>query len=144
MHDVMRGGDSPSARRAMHGWLRARRIAAAVAGWAIAALLVGMVGPWVAARDGAGAALLFNVAAVLAVSGLLAIPALRVRRLGPTAWVGAGWLALSIVAEICVAGWGRPRWSDLLGSTAAPWMHNVLMLSWLVGPALFSRAATDD
>ena len=34
---------------------------------------------------------------------------------------------------------GHAGWSQLLGDPGVHWMRNVLMLSWLAAPAIFSR-----
>ena len=122
--------------------LRAGRIAVAALTWAIAAIVVSLGGPWIAARAGASSAVVFKIATVLAMSGVLALPPLRARGLGPGEWMGVGWLCLAILTEIVVGLWVQPGWSELLGSTAktaVPWMRDLLLLSWLAAPLTFSR-----
>ncbi len=115
------------------------RAVVTIGSWALAAGLVAGVGPAVAADSGARAALLFKLTVILAVSGSLATGPLRRRGLEPTLWTGLAWLALTIVAEVATALLVRHGWCELLGNPDVPWMRNVLMLTWLAAPALFTR-----
>ena len=116
------------------------RLVATVASWVLAAGLVAGLGPVVALASGAGAALVFKVAAIVAVAGLLAARPLRRHGLQPSPWTGVAWLALTIVAEMVTAMLVHHGWCELLGDPAVRWMRNVLMLSWVGAPALFTRA----
>ena len=67
------------------------------------------------------------------------------RRLAPdgdvdkTIAIGLLWLALSIVAEVIVAGaTGRP-FALLLGSTGHPLVRGLTLLLWVATPSLFVR-----
>jgi hypothetical protein len=123
--------------------LRWRRATAAFACWLLVALVVSGVGPLVATRTSTVVTVLFEIAAILAGSGLLATPFARARGLAPSPWTGAGWLTLAIATEVAVAAQGHAGWSPLLGTTGAPWVRNALLVSWLVGPLLFSRDSAD-
>lgn len=118
---------------------RPLRAAVTLGAWALAAGLVAVGGPPVAAASGAHAALLFKVTAIVAVCGALASSPLRKRGLDPTLWTGLAWLALTVVAEIATALVVRQGWCELLGDPAVRWMRNVLMLTWVAAPALFKR-----
>lgn len=53
-------------------------------------------------------------------------------------FVGVTWLVLAIVAEIVETGHLGHDWFELLGSPDSG-LRNVLIISWIVAPALFAR-----
>jgi len=52
--------------------------------------------------------------------------------------VGVTWLLLAMVAEIVETQHLRHEWFELLGSPDSA-LRNVLMIAWIVAPALFAR-----
>lgn len=52
--------------------------------------------------------------------------------------VGITWLALAMVAEIMETRHLGHNWFELLGSPDSA-LRNVLMIAWIVAPALFAR-----
>ena len=57
--------------------------------------------------------------------------------------LGVTWLLCDVVAELLAARVLGHGWFDLIGSPDHPWLRNLLMLTWLLSPALFSRREAD-
>src|SRR5262245_49922347 len=53
--------------------------------------------------------------------------------------VGVTWLLLDIVAELVMAKVVGHGWFELIGSPGEPWLRNLLMITWIIAPAVFAR-----
>jgi hypothetical protein len=124
----------------VHGWKRhgVTRAVMAVAFWSIAALLVALVHQKLDANS--------PVASVaLEVSTIVAMAAVYIRIVSPEAtldhalFVGTAWVLLAISAEIIMTASSGRQWFALLGSPAHGGLRCVLLIAWLIAPALFVR-----
>lgn len=109
----------------------------AVVFWGIAALLVALVHQKVGAAS--------PVASVaLEVMAIVAMAAVYIRVVSPHAtldhalFVGTTWVLLAIAAEIIMTASSGRQWFALLGSPAHGGLRCVLLIAWIVAPALFA------
>ncbi|HVR39692.1 MAG TPA: hypothetical protein VMU84_11400 [Thermoanaerobaculia bacterium] len=104
--------------------------------WLIAALLVMGVNSALV-RVTPGAAAVVKIAAIVSAAfGYMRLTA-RNATVDHALLVGLVWLLLDVGAEIAVARFA------LLGTPARPAMRDVLLLAWIIAPALFARSASD-
>lgn len=102
--------------------------------WIAAALLVlathGFVDPYSLA---AGAVL--KLGAIVVAAFLYIRFTARNATVDHAVFVGVAWLMLDIISELTLR-------VDLLGSTAAPAMRNLMLVTWIAAPALFARVCS--
>lgn len=55
-------------------------------------------------------------------------------------FTGIGWAVLSIIAEMIVVSNFSQTWHPLIGSPAQPGYRDVLLLTWVGAPAMFTRS----
>lgn len=53
--------------------------------------------------------------------------------------VGVAWLVLDIVAEVVTASMVGHGWFELIGSPAKPALRDLMLVIWIVAPAVFAR-----
>jgi hypothetical protein len=110
----------------------------AVVFWSVAALLVALAHQRLDASS--------PVASVaIEVSTIVAMAAVYIRIVSPEAtldhalFVGTTWVLLAISAEIIMTASSGRQWFALLGSPAHGGLRCVLLIAWLIAPALFVR-----
>src|ERR1043166_1786409 len=115
----------------------ALRAAMAIVFWSIAALLVALVHQRLDATSPVASA-------VIEVTAIVAAAAAYIRIVAPEAtldhalFVGTTWVLLAIAAEIGMpATLGRQRFA-LLGSPARGRLRCVLVIAWVIAPAIFT------
>jgi hypothetical protein len=119
-----------------HG--RAWRAAFAAALWIAAALLVGLANVRLASSP---------IEAVLAEVGVIVLMAAAyIRIAAPEAsldhalFVGTTWVLLAIAAELIMTAQSGRQWFALLGTPTNGGLRCVLLIAWLIAPALFVRS----
>jgi hypothetical protein len=115
----------------------ATRAAMVVGFWSVAALLVAITHQKMDAN--------WPVACVvLEVSAIVAMAAAYIKFATPEATldhallVGTTWLLLGITTELVMRGISGRQWFALLGSPANGGLRCVLLITWVVAPALFA------
>jgi hypothetical protein len=117
----------------------ATRAALVAVFWVIAALLVAIVHQKMNAVSPAIAAVI-EVAAIVAAAGAYIRITAPESSLDHALFVGTVWVLLGIATEIVMtAHSGRP-WFALLGSPANGGLRCVLLIAWVIAPALFVRS----
>jgi hypothetical protein len=110
----------------------------AIAFWSIAALLVALVHQKLDANSPAASV-------AIEVGTIVAMAAVYIRIVSPEAtldhalFVGTMWVLLAISAEIIMTASSGRQWFALLGSPAHGGLRCVLLIAWLIAPALFVR-----
>jgi len=123
--------DKPKRRRATCAML-------AAACWIAAALFVGIANSQMASSPVA--------AVVIEVMAIVVMAAAYIRIAAPNAtldhalFVGTTWVLLAIAAEIIMTARSGRQWFALLGTPANGGLRCVLLIAWLVAPALFVRS----
>ena len=124
------------AQRRHHAVTRAALI---VIFWSVAALLVGMVHQRIDATSPV-VSVVMKVAAILIVAAAYIRLTASKTTLDHSLFVGTTWVLLDIATEIAVTtSSGRP-WFALLGSPANGGLRCVLLIAWILAPALFIRS----
>lgn len=109
----------------------------AAACWIAAALSVGIANSEMASSPVA--------AVVIEIIAIVAMAAAYIRCAAPGAtldhalFVGTTWVLLAITAEIIMTARSGRQWFALLGSPANGGLRCVLLIAWLIAPALFVR-----
>ena len=109
----------------------------AIVFWGIAALLVALVHQRLDA-----ASPVMSVA--IEVMAIVAMAAIYIRVVSPEAtldhalFVGTTWVLLAIAAEIIMTASSGRQWFALLGSPAHGGLRCVLLIAWVIAPALFA------
>src|SRR6266849_5038183 len=120
--------------RKRHGVARA---AMAIVVWGIAALLVALVHQRLDAASPV-------MSVVIEVMAIVAMAAIYIRVVSPEAtldhalFVGTTWVLLAIAAEIIMTATSGRQWFALLGSPAHGGLRCVLLIAWVIAPALFA------
>lgn len=116
----------------------ATRAALVIAFWSIAALLVAIVHQRMDLTFPV-ASVVIKVGAILVIAAAYSRLAASEATLDHALFVGTTWVLLGIATEIAVtASFGR-QWFALLGSPANGGLRCVLLISWILAPALFVR-----
>jgi hypothetical protein len=114
------------------------RAALAAVCWIAAALFVGLTNSEMASSP--VAAVVIEVAAILMMAAAYMRIAAPEATLDHALFVGTTWVALAIAAEmIMTAHFGR-QWFALLGTPANGGLRCVLLIAWLIAPAVFVRS----
>lgn len=84
-------------------------------------------------------------AATIVIAGWLYV-ALTARRctIDHALLVGIAWLLLDIGAEIVLSRHLGKGWFDLIGTPRQPALRDLLLLTWVVAPALFATGPSKD
>ncbi len=120
--------------RKSHGLAKA---AMAVVFWGIAALLVSLVHQRLDAESPV-------TSVVIEVGAIVAMAGIYIRIVSPEAtldhalFVGTTWVLLAIAAEIIMTASSGQQWFALLGTPAHGGLRCVLLITWILAPALFA------
>ena len=117
---------------------RAARGATVVLCWVAAALLV-LAAHQIVDPISMVAAAAAKVAVIIIVAFACVRLTARDAALDQALAVGVTWLLFDIVAELLAARALGHGWYELIGSPGAPWLRNLLMVTWLGAPAIFVR-----
>jgi len=124
-----------SAQRKRHAVTRA---ALAVAFWIVAALLVAVVHQRIDATSPV-ASVVIKVAAILAMAAMYIRLTASETTLDQALLAGTTWVLLCIATEISITTMSGRPWFALLGSPANGGIRCVLLIAWILAPALFIR-----
>jgi len=124
-----------SAQRKRHAVTRA---ALAVAFWIVAALLVAVVHQRIDATSPV-ASVVIKVAAILAMAAIYIRLTASETTLDQALLAGTTWVLLCIATEISITTMSGRPWFALLGSPANGGIRCVLLIAWILAPALFIR-----
>lgn len=117
----------------------ATRAALVVAFWSTAALLVAIVHQRMDATSPV-ASVVMKVGAILVIAAAYSRLAESEATLDHALFVGTTWVLLGIAAEIAVTTSSGRQWFGLIGSPANGGLRCVLLISWIIAPALFVRS----
>lgn len=112
--------------------------AMAIVFWGIAAFLVALAHQRLDATSPAASV-------AIEVSAIVAMAAAYIRMAAPKAtldhalFVGTTWVLLAIAAEIVMTASSGRQWFALLGSPAHGGLRCILLIAWVIAPALFVR-----
>ncbi|MBV8547156.1 MAG: hypothetical protein JO093_07335 [Acidobacteria bacterium] len=114
------------------------RMAISVAAWIAAAMMVGVTNLQMASSP--VAAVVIEVAAIL----LMAVAYIKIAcpeaTLDHALFVGTTWVLLSIATELTMTARSGRQWFALLGTPANGGLRCVLLIAWLIAPAVFVRS----
>ncbi|MEA2236257.1 MAG: hypothetical protein QOC81_981 [Thermoanaerobaculia bacterium] len=114
------------------------RIALVVVFWGIAALLVAVIHRVLASSPVASVAI--EVIAIAAIAGIYVRVITPDTSLDHALFVGTTWTLLGIATEIFMTAGSGHQWFALLGSPANGGLRCVLLIAWIMAPALFVRS----
>ncbi len=117
----------------------AARGAMVVLFWIAAALMV-FSAHQVVEPMSAAAGVTLKIVAIVAVAFAYVRVAARTATLEHALGVGVAWLALDIVAEVVTASMVGHSWFELIGSPAKPALRDLMLVTWIVAPAIFARS----
>jgi uncharacterized membrane protein YGL010W len=116
----------------------ATRIAFIVAFWIVAALLVAIAHQVMAAASSVISVAVETIA-IVAVAGAYIRLVMPHATLDHALFAGTTWVLLGIAAEIVMTANSGRQWFALLGSPANGGLRCVLLIAWVIAPALFIR-----
>jgi uncharacterized membrane protein len=116
---------------------RASCAAIAATCWIVAALLVAIANSELAASP--VAAVVIEVLAILILAGAYMRFAVPEATLDHALFVGTAWVLLAIATELIMTARSGRQWFALLGTPANGGLRCVLLIAWLIAPALFVR-----
>ena len=128
---------TPRSGQWKHG--AASRAALVVVFWIAAALLVAIVHQRIDAASPVTSVIL-KVAAIVMIAAVYSRLAASEATLNHALFVGTTWVLLGIAAEIFMTANSGRQWFALLGSPANGGIRCVLLISWIIAPALFVRS----
>lgn len=114
------------------------RAALAAACWTVAALAVGFTNSQLASSP--VAAVVIEVAAILMMAAAYMRIACPEATLDHALFVGTAWVLLAIATELLMTTHSGRQWFALLGSPANGGLRCVLLIAWLIAPAVFVRS----
>jgi hypothetical protein len=126
---------SPVIAKPKHG--RAFCAALAGASWIAAALLVSLANAELASS--AVAAVVIEVLAILIMAAAYLRIAAPEATLDHALFVGTAWVLLAIATELIMTAESGHQWFALLGTPANGGLRCVLLIAWLIAPAVFVR-----
>jgi hypothetical protein len=117
-----------------------RAFCAALAGasWIAAALLVAIANSELASSP--VAAVVIEVVAILIMAAAYIKIAAPEATLDHALFVGTAWVLLAIATELIMTARSGRQWSALLGTPANGGLRCVLLIAWLIAPAVFVRS----
>jgi hypothetical protein len=104
----------------------------------VAALLVGIANSQLAASP--VAAVVIEVLAILIMAAAYMRIAVPEATLDHALFVGTAWVLLAIATELIMTARSGRQWFALLGTPANGGLRCVLLIAWLIAPALFVRS----
>ncbi|HEX3579591.1 MAG TPA: hypothetical protein VHY33_13590 [Thermoanaerobaculia bacterium] len=113
---------------------------AAIAGgcWIAAALAVGFTNSQIASSP--VAAVIIEVAAILIMAAAYMRIACPEATLDHALFVGTTWVVLAIAGELIMTAHSGRQWFALLGTPANGGLRCILLIAWLIAPAVFVRS----
>jgi len=114
------------------------RSALAAAFWIAAALIVGVTNSQLASSP--VAAVVIEVAAILMMAAAYMRIACPEGTLDHALFVGTTWVMLAMATELIMTAHSGRQWFALLGSPANGGLRCVLLIAWLIAPAVFVRS----
>jgi len=117
----------------------ATRIALIVAFWIVAALLVAIAHQMMAAASPVVSVAVETIA-IVAVAGAYIRLVMPHATLDHALFAGTTWVLLGIAAEIVMTANSGRQWFALLGSPTNGGLRCVLLIAWVIAPALFIRS----
>jgi hypothetical protein len=117
----------------------ATRIALIVAFWIVAALLVSIAHQMMAAASPVISVAVETIA-IVAVAGAYIRLVVPHATLDHALLAGTTWVLLGIAAEIVMTANSGRQWFALLGSPTNGGLRCVLLIAWVIAPALFIRS----
>ncbi len=114
------------------------RTALAVACWVAAALVVGVTHSQMTAWP--VAAVVIEVAAILTMAAAYMRIACPEGTLDHALFVGTTWVLLAMATELTMTARSGRQWFALLGTPANGGLRCVLLIAWLIAPAVFVRS----
>jgi hypothetical protein len=115
------------------------RAALIVIFWSVAAVLVAIVHQRIDATSPVASAA-GKVGAILVVAAAYVRLTAAGSTLDNALLVGTAWVLLGIAAEITITTASGRQWFALLGSPANGGLRCVLLIAWIIAPALFIRS----
>ncbi|HSY51663.1 MAG TPA: hypothetical protein VLC46_22865 [Thermoanaerobaculia bacterium] len=115
------------------------RAALLVVFWSVAALLVAIVHQTIDASSPVVSVIL-KVGAIVVIAAAFGRLAASESTLNYALFVGTTWVLLDIATEIFMTVRLGHQWFALLGSPANGGIRCVLLISWIIAPALFVRS----
>jgi hypothetical protein len=115
------------------------KVALIVAFWSIAALLVAIAHQIMAAASPVISVAIETIA-IVAVAGAYIRLVMPDATLDHALFAGTTWVLLGIAAEIVMTANSGRQWFALLGSPANGGLRCVLLIAWILAPALFIRS----
>ena len=113
------------------------RVALVLVFWSIAALLVAVTHRVLASSPVASVAI--EVIAIAAIAGVYVRVITPETTLDHALFAGTTWTLLGIATEIFMTAGSGHQWFALLGSPANGGLRCVLLIAWILAPALFVR-----
>lgn len=113
------------------------RAALAAACWAAAALFVAIAHSIVAAPV---AAVVIEVIAIVLMAAAYVRIAAPEATLDHALFVGTTWVLLAMATELIMTAYSGRQWFALLGTPANGGLRCVLLIAWVIAPALFVRS----
>ncbi len=117
----------------------ATRVALVVVFWSVAALLVAVIHQRIDAASPV-ISVVIKVSAIVLIAALYARLAASEATLNRALFVGTTWVLLGIAAEIAMTVHTGRQWFALIGSPANGGIRCVLLIAWIIAPALFVRS----
>ncbi|HXH40109.1 MAG TPA: hypothetical protein VNN08_15875 [Thermoanaerobaculia bacterium] len=117
----------------------ATRAALLVAFWSVAALLVSIVHQTIDASSPVVSVIL-KVGVIVAIAAAYSRLAASNGTLNYALFVGTTWVLLDIATEIFMTVNSGRQWFALIGSPANGGIRCVLLIAWIIAPALFVRS----
>jgi predicted permease len=114
------------------------RAAIAAVCWIAAALFVGFTHSQMTASP--VAAVCIEVAAILMMAAAYMRIACPEATLDHALFIGTTWVLLAIATELIMTAHSGRQWFALLGTPANGGLRCVLLIAWLIAPALFVRS----
>jgi hypothetical protein len=115
------------------------RAALVVVFWSVAALIVAIVHQWIDATSPV-VSVVVKVAAIVGIALAFSRLAASEGTLNYALFVGTTWVLLDIAAEIFMTVHSGHQWFALIGSPANGGIRCVLLIAWIIAPALFVRS----
>jgi hypothetical protein len=116
----------------------AARAGLAAAFWIAAALAVGLTNSQMASSP--VAAVVIEVAAILMMAAAYMRIVCPEATLDHALFVGTAWVLLAIVTELIMTAHSGRQWFALLGTPTNGGLRCVLLITWLIAPAVFVRS----
>jgi hypothetical protein len=115
------------------------RLALIVVFWVVAALLVAVAHQTMAAASPVISVAIETIA-IVAVAGAYIRLAAPEATLDHALFAGTTWVLMGIAAEIVMTANSGRQWFALLGSPTNGGLRCVLLIAWIIAPALFVRS----